>query len=36
MGINLTFQEEASLIRAWDKGDFKIDVEEVYNQLKAA
>jgi hypothetical protein len=36
LGINLTLQEEASLLRAWDKGEFKINIEEVYNTLKTA
>lgn len=35
-GIQLTYQEEASLLRKWDKGEFKVDMEQVYNELQQA
>jgi len=36
MDINLTFQEEASLLRKWDIGDFKINIEDAYSALQQA
>jgi len=36
MGVNLTFQEEASLLRKWDIGDFNINIEAAYQALQQA
>jgi EF-hand domain-containing protein 1 len=33
LSIKLTFQEEASLIRKWNKGNFQISMQEVYDSL---
>ena len=32
--IKLTYQEEASLLRKWNKGSFIINIEEAYEALK--
>lgn len=36
LGVKLTLQEEASLLRKWDKGNFIINIEEAYNALQNA
>jgi hypothetical protein len=36
LGINLTLQEEATLLRAWNIGEFKVNIEDIYNTLKTA
>ena len=35
LGVHLTFQEEASLLRAWDVGNFNINVGDAYAKLQA-
>jgi hypothetical protein len=34
LGVKLTYQEEASLIRKWNKGGFVINIEEAYEALR--
>jgi len=34
--VRLTYQEEATLLRHWDKGNFTVDMEEVYRELQEA
>lgn len=36
VGLQLTYQEEFALLRRWDKGEYRIDMEQVYNDLKNA
>jgi hypothetical protein len=33
--VKLTYQEEASLLRKWNKGQFIINIEEAYNALRS-
>ena len=35
LSVKLTFQEEASLLRKWNKGSFTINIEEAYEALRS-